>query len=83
MKTKLLRKVRKEIQILNVYGRTANNIDKKCHVVRVDGRYLIPFVTTKNKDHYINYGNALNRRREEILKLARAFTHKKWWNVFS
>ncbi len=83
MKTKLLKKVRSEIQIINVYDKNANDTDKKCRVVRVNGKFLIPFLTTKKETFYINYGNAIRRRREEILNLARSYVGKKWWNVFS
>ena len=83
MKTELLRKVRKQIKIINIYDKEANETDKKCHVVRVNGKFLIPFLTTEKKTFYINYGNAIRRRREEILNLARSYRKSNWLrNVF-
>jgi hypothetical protein len=83
MKAKLLREARKTIRILNGSTEIANKTDKFCQVVRGRGSKMTTYPTTKGSLVYINFGNARNRHRAEVLEFARNFTKKPWWNVFS
>jgi len=83
MKATLLKKARKQIRILNSHNQTAMSSDKFCSVVSGKGQKLSKFQTTKGSSTYINFGNARNRHRVEVLEFARSFTNKPWWNVFS
>lgn len=83
MKATLLKKARKTIRIINRSAEIANKTDKFCYVVKGRGSNMTTCNTTKGSLIYINFGNARNRHRAEVLEFARNFTKKPWWNVFS
>jgi len=83
MKATLLKKARKQIRILNRENQIANKTDKFCSVINGRGRDVSICKTSKGSRVYINFGNARNRHREEVLAFARSFNKKAWWNVFS
>lgn len=82
MKTKLLRKCRQKVVILNVYGTIADKNDKKVSVV-IKGTFSNePVRNSIGGTEYINYGNAKRRRRLAILEYAQKRTLKSWlYNV--
>ena len=83
MKAKLLKKARKKVRIVDTYGNPATKNDKFCAVVTGSGNNRVCHKTSKGASLYINFGNARNRHRQEVLNFAREYTQKPWWNVFS
>lgn len=83
MKVILLKKCRKAVRIINSYGTIADKNDKKVKVViRRHSKDEIQ-LNSKGSSEYINYGNALIKRRETILKLAKELNLKSWiYHVF-
>lgn len=90
MKAKLLQKCRKRVQILNKYGDIADKNDKFITVVIADIWENTPMKNSKGDTHYINYGNAVIKRRAVILEEAKRIFErhllkksKNWlYNVF-
>lgn len=84
MKVKLLKKSRNSIKLLNYHGMIASPTDKLITIKRFnpDGQVL-NLITSKGKPAYINYGNALIRRRFEIKDVAKELNNKsKLWHIF-
>ena len=84
MKTKLLKKARKRVKLINPLGEEAQSNHKRItiHVYNTDGT-ITKLLTNRGKTVYINYGNAVRRSRDEILKLAIELEAKsKIWHVF-
>lgn len=83
MKVRLLKKVRSAVKILNNQGVAAKPSDRRItiKVFNFDGT-ISALKTTKGKVAYMKYGNAINRRRVEIVKLAKEINQKsKLWHV--
>ena len=78
MKARLLRKCRDKIEIVNSYGFPADKNDKKVTVIFG----WEPIKNSKGKTIYVNYGNAVNRRRKAILEYANEIHLKPWyWHI--
>ena len=71
MKALLLMKCRQSIVILNNYGLPARRNDKKVTVVKIGAFKDIPLISSKGSSVYINYGNAVIKRRAAILEEAK------------
>lgn len=69
--------------ILNNYGLPPQPDDKKIMVVRFFALKWKPLKNSKGGIYYAKLGNAQNKRREEILNMARELNFKSWlYNVF-
>ena len=64
-------KCRQSIVIQNIYGLPARRNDKKVTVVKVGAFKNTPLISTKGSTIYINYGNAVIKRRAAIIEEAR------------
>ena len=78
MKADLLRKCRVRIKITNHYGLQPQKYDKKIMVVRFANLKWIPCKNSKGGIYYSKLGNAIIKRREEILKLAKEVNSKSF-----
>lgn len=84
MKSKLLKKARRDVKLINMLGEAATPKDKGITIKKFNPNGTVSTLrTSKNKIAYINYGNAIIRRREEILDLATELNKKSFlWHVF-
>lgn len=83
MKARLLRKCRNQIRIINNYGTSPTPFDKRIMVVKMVNLRYKPLLNSKGGKYYAKLGNAMIKRREEILSLARELSTKScWYNVF-
>lgn len=86
MKIRLLRKCRAQILLVNNMLLPARQEDKKIMVVKTHGIFgsmFSPIANSKGGKYYGKLGNAENKQREEIVKLARELSSKSWlYNVF-